>query len=237
MVLSKERQDKIIEILREKDKVSFDELANVLHTSYATVRRDCEQLESLNLLTRISKGVELNEKKYDIDIEYRQIKNISLKRKIAKRASKFLKKDSFIFLDSGTTVNELIPYLKGLNIVVVTNGTMHLKKLMDNRIETIVLGGRVKSKTRSIVSPETIKQIKRYRFDACFMGTNAFSEELGYMTPDTDEAEIKRAVIECSKISYILAEKSKFNKISNVKFAEFDKCTYIGEDNDLHSNT
>lgn len=237
MVLSKERQDKIIEILMEKDKVSFDELSKVLNTSYATVRRDCEQLESLNLLTRISKGVELNEKKYDIDIEYRQIKNISVKRKIAKRASKFLKKDSFIFLDAGTTVNELIPYIKGLDIVVVTNGTMHLKKLMDNRIETIVLGGRVKSKTRSIVSPEAIKQIKRYRFDACFMGTNAFSEELGYMTPDTDEAEIKRAVIECSKIAYILAEKSKFNKISNVRFAEFDKCIYIGEEDDLHSNT
>lgn len=236
MMLSKERQDKIIEILREKDKVSFEELSRVLQTSYATVRRDCEQLESLNLLTRISKGVELNEKKYDIDIEYRQIKNVSIKRKIAKRASKYLKKNSFIFLDAGTTVNELIPYLKGLNIVVVTNGTMHLKKLMDNRVETIVLGGRVKDKTRSIVSPEAIKQIKRYRFDACFMGTNAFSNELGYMTPDTDEAEIKRSVIESSKQAFVLAEKSKFNKISNVRFAEFDKCVYIGEDDDLYSN-
>lgn len=235
-MISKKRQDKIIEILKEKDVASFDELVKVLQTSYATVRRDCENLESLNLITRIPKGVELNEKKYDIDIEYRQIKNISIKRKIAKRAAKFLKKDTFIFLDSGTTVNELIPYIKDMNITVVTNGTMHLNKLMDNKIETIVLAGRVKNKTRSIVSPESIKQIKRYRFDACFMGTNAFSEELGYMTPDIDEAEIKRAVIESSKIAYILAEKSKFNKISNVRFAQFDKCIYIGEDNDLHSN-
>lgn len=235
-MLSKQRQDKILDILREKGKISFTDLAKKLNTSYATIRRDCENLESFNLVTRISKGVELNEYKYDIDISYRQVKNISKKRKIAKRAAKFLKRGSFIFLDSGTTVNELIPYLKNLDIRVVTNGIMHLPKLIDNKVETILVGGRVKPTTRAIVSPEAIKQIKRYRFDYCFMGANAINEELGYMTPDPDEAEIKRAVIESSKVAFVLAEKSKCDKISNVRFSEYDKCIYIWEDNDIHSN-
>ncbi|MDK9581685.1 DeoR family transcriptional regulator [Sneathia vaginalis] len=80
-MLSKQRQDKILDILREKGKISFTDLAKKLNTSYATIRRDCENLESFNLVTRISKGVELNEYKYDIDISYRQVKNISKKMK------------------------------------------------------------------------------------------------------------------------------------------------------------
>lgn len=236
-MLSKNRQDMILEVLKKQGRASFIELEKILKTSYATIRRDCEVLETMNLITRISKGVEINIVKDDIDIEYREIKNISQKKRIAKRAAQFLKRSSFIFLDSGTTINELIPYLKDKDIVVVTNGTMHLKKLMDNRIETIIIGGRVKKKTRSVVSPEAIKQIKKYRFDSCFMGANAISEELGYMTPDTDEAEIKTTVIACSKKAYVLADKSKLNKISNVCFANFEKCIYIGEDNDIHSNT
>ena len=55
-MLSKNRQDKILEVLKKQGRASFIELEKILKTSYATIRRDCEVLETMNLITRISKG-------------------------------------------------------------------------------------------------------------------------------------------------------------------------------------
>lgn len=190
--------------------------------SNITIRRDTDKLENMGLINKILGGVEIKDNKMDIDYDIRSKKNLPQKKTIAKKASKFLQNNSLIFLDSGTTIYEIIPYLKNRNIKVVTNSYMHINALLDNGIDFIILGGKVKKLTKAIIGVVAIKQMQSFNFDISFIGANGVDKEKGYTTPDIDEAEIKRIAIEKSKKAYILADESKYNKIYSIIFQKFD---------------
>lgn len=59
------------------------------------------------------------------------------------------------------------------------------------------------------------------------MGVNGISVAGGFSTPDPNEASVKAAVINNSHTAYILADHSKFDKTSSVKFAYLNKCRII----------
>ena len=117
--------------------------------------------------------------------------------------------------------------VKDKNISVVTNGLMHLDKLLLNNIKTIIVGGEVKPVTKAVAGIEALKNIEKYRFDKSFIGVNGVSIEYGFMTPDVNEALLKEKVIEISNKAYILADQKKFNELSSVKFADIKKCKII----------
>ena len=64
---------------------------------------------------------------------------------------------------------EMIAYLPKI-IVVVTNGLMHIEKLLAKGIKTFLLGGYIKPTTKAMVGIGAIKSLKNYRFDKCFIG-------------------------------------------------------------------
>ena len=64
-------------------------------------------------------------------------------------------------------------------------------------------------------------------FDITFIGTNGVHQKAGFTTPDEYEAEGKTMAIRQSKTTYILADKSKFNKLCFSKFAELDEAVVI----------
>ena len=58
-------------------------------------------------------------------------------------------------------------------------------------------------------------------------GTNGISPKSGFSTPDADEGTIKSAALARCKNAYILADQSKFNKISPITFANISSATII----------
>ena len=69
--------------------------------------------------------------------------------------------------------------------------------------------------------------LQKYSFTKAFIGTNGISEKQGFTTPDTEEAMLKAVAIERSFISYILADSSKFDKVSAVTFASIDSACIV----------
>lgn len=58
-MLPLERQEKILEIIKDKGVVSVVELVEALGVSHMTIRRDIQRLEQLNVLASVSGGVAL----------------------------------------------------------------------------------------------------------------------------------------------------------------------------------
>lgn len=227
--LQKERLDIILKMVKENDYVKYSDLEEKLKISIATIRRDVLKLESQGKINRISGGIEYKNMNLDEDYNIRVNKNSEKKKIIAKKASRYLKPEQLIFLDAGTTVFEMIPYLKNLNVRVVTNGVEHINELLKYGISFMLLGGEVKPKTKAIIGVNTIKELKKYKFDISFIGANAIDEEFGYSTPDIEEALIKEEVINNSKKAFILADTSKLNNISRVKFSDLKNAILITE--------
>ena len=60
-----------------------------------------------------------------------------------------------------------------------------------------------------------------------FFFTNGISPKSGFSTPDADEGTIKSAALLRCKEAFVLADRSKFNKISPITFAHLSSATII----------
>ncbi len=227
-MLTEERQQMILEILKNKGIVKINELVKLTDTSESTIRRDLTYLESIQEVKRVHGGAtlvkgRLNEPSY----KEKLVQNISEKSKIAKYAASLIEEGDSIYLDAGTTTFEMIQYIDKKDIVVVTNGLKHIDALVEQDINAYILGGRVKARTKAVVGTDALKNLEKFRFDKCFIGANAIHQEYGFTTPDSEEAILKENAIELSKESYVLADESKFGEVAFVKIADIDKAEII----------
>ena len=227
-MLTEERYEIILSLLKEKGLIKVTELMEVLNTSESTIRRDLGNLESKGLLERVHGGARsINYKLKELSFKEKSSKNIQEKDTLAKYAASLVQDGECIFLDAGTSTYEIIKYLHNKDILVVTTGLKHIDALVDNDVRCYMIGGTVKLNTKAIVGSHAIKCLNKFRFDKCFIGTNGIDLKSGFTTPDCEEASMKECAINNSKISFVLSDASKFNEVSFVKFADLDKCIII----------
>lgn len=232
-MLFQERILKIIDLLKKKETVSTQDIVKTLGISEATARRDLTYLEKENKIKRIYGGATLNTLgKEEISIDMKKDIEIDAKNEIAKIASQFIEDGDCIYLDAGTTTNQLIEYLKEKKVKVVTNGLMHIEKLMKYDIETCIVGGKVKKKTKAIIGARAIEDLSDFSFDKAFMGANGIDES-GYMTFDIEEALLKRKAIRQANKAFILADSTKFGIKYFSNIAKLEEATIITNKKDI----
>ncbi len=221
-MLKKQRLQKIIDFLEVHQYAKIDDLSNELDVSEITIRRDINELDSLNKIKKVHGGassLEADEGSHDVALNFRQEKHHPEKLNIAKEASVFIKNNMSVYLDAGSTIHGLIPYLKDHNLVVYTHGIHHIDALSQLDIKTYIIGGFLKSDTLASVGGMSLEILNRLSFDVAFIGFNGLDKEFGYSTPDELEASMKRKIIEQSKNVYFLGDASKFNLKTGVSFA------------------
>ena len=223
-MLTQKRHALILEKLEKDSIVYVNDLVKFLKTSESTIRRDLNELNKLGLLKKVHGGAILvngsliNTKDYEVEIR----KGIKREEKIriAKYAANLIESEDFVYIDSGTTTELMIEFINCRNVVFVTNGISHGKKLMYRNFTTYILGGEIKFKTEAIVGVEAIESLKKYNFTKGFFGTNGIHNEKGFTTPDIKEGLVKKEALKRCKESYILGDQTKFNEVSAITFGE-----------------
>lgn len=232
-MLTPERHRLILETLKERNTIKIQELVELTNSSESTIRRDLSQLEEEKFLKRIHGGASrLQGKLLEPSMDEKSTKNLHEKQKIAQYAASLIEDGDSIFLDAGSSVMEIIPYLNAKDIVVVTNGIMHIGPLLEKKVNTYLIGGQIKQTTKAIIGRGAILSLEQYRFDKCFMGVNGIHSQYGYTTPDQEEALIKKTAMNLSREAYVLADDSKFSEISFAKIADLSEATIISNDID-----
>lgn len=229
-MLTEERHKIILEELKNNSVVYVTELVKLLDTSESTIRRDLTFLNKEGKLNKVHGGATSIEKEIntkDFLLSERENLNTSDKSAIAKYAASLIKKDDFVYIDSGSTTSLMIDFLTENDAIYVTNGINQAKKLVSKGFRTYILGGEIKISTEAIIGVEAINSLKRYNFTKSFFGTNGISERRGYTTPDLNEALVKEEAINRSRNAFVLADNSKFNEINCVTFAELEKAIII----------
>lgn len=223
-MLTEERHDYILNKLTQENTVKIKDLETELNCSISTVRRDLSQLEDEGLLIRIHGGAKrVYTMSTEMEMQEKSSKNIQEKQRIGKLAASFVEEEDFIYLDAGTTTYEMIPFLKDIkDLSVVTNGIDQAQLLLAYGIDTILLGGRIKEKTKAIIGSVASQQLNTYRFSKTFLGMNGIDQEFGYTTPDTEEAILKQLAGSLSNQTFVLADHTKFQKINFVKVSELE---------------
>ncbi len=230
-MLKIDRQNRILEIVKETETASVKELSDRVGASEATVRRDLTELEEQGQLIKVHGGAMFPDfTQVDRHPDFREVTHKEEKRKIAAKAVRLIEPNDLVYLDAGTTTGTLTATELPREAVYVTNDIAIAERLMMRGLTVHVLGGRLKEATRALVGETCVAQLASYNFNIGFFGTNAYDEEAGFSTPDIGEATCKRTAISRCARAYALADTSKAGKRSKVVFADFTDLELITED-------
>jgi DeoR family transcriptional regulator, fructose operon transcriptional repressor len=82
-----------------------------------------------------------------------------------------------------------------------------------------MLGGRIRGVTQCAVGDAGVRTLSNLRVDVAFMGTNGIVPGYGFTTPDEEEALVKRAMVSAGQRVVVLADSSKLDQETLVRFA------------------
>jgi DeoR family fructose operon transcriptional repressor len=200
-------------------------------------------LSNLGKLNKVHGGATVLSQEFhnsEDHIEVKSLKHVDEKAAIAKYAASQINDGDFVFIDAGSTTYIMTTYINNSKATFVTNGTAHATELAKKGCKVFVLGGELKETTEAIIGLVAATNLQKYNFSKAFIGTNGISEKQGFTTPDTDEAMLKAIAIERSFVTYVLADESKFGKVSAVTFAPIDAacivCDKCNDDNIKHKS-
>ncbi|GAB2507742.1 DeoR/GlpR family DNA-binding transcription regulator [Nocardiopsis aegyptia] len=218
---AEERQQVILERARHDGRVDVTGLTSEFDVTYETIRRDLTALERHGVLRRVHGGaIPVERLGFEPTLNVRDSVLTEEKERIAKAALDELPEEGAILLDAGTTTGRLAEQLPtDRELTVVTNSlSIALTLTTRTNINLMLLGGRLRNRTQATVDAWALRSLSESFVDVAFMAANGISVERGLTTPDTAEAEVKRAMIASSRRALLLADHTK---VGNDHFARF----------------
>ncbi|SHE58752.1 DeoR/GlpR family DNA-binding transcription regulator [Desulforamulus putei] len=216
-MLSIDRQTKIIQLLKQNSSVKVSELKEMFGVSEMTIRRDLERLEKHGVLIRSHGGATLNPKNnVDITFQKRNKRFVLEKEAIAKAAAALVNDGESIVLDAGTTTTAMTKYLREKkDLVVLTNSLTVVNELTHVQGITLILtGGNVRDVTLSLVGSLAKENLLRFNVDKAFIGTSGLCPVQGLTNQNMYESEVKKAMIDIAREAIVMADHSKFHRVS-----------------------
>lgn len=208
-----ERYRSIVERVVGKGRASVTDLADDLDVTPETIRRDLSYLERQGLVRRVHGGaVPVGRVIIEPTVDSRNNVQVHAKDAIAKAAVAQIPEEGAIIVDAGTTTSRLLNFIPdNYELTVITNSVEHAIALANRRnISTLLLGGRMRSRTMACVDQWAISALSGIYADVAIMGTNGIGVERGLTTPDVAEAAVKSAMIKSARHKVVLADHSKF---------------------------
>ncbi len=229
-MLKEERQQYVLNELYKNGKVVVNDLSVQFKISRDTIRRDLSELETQGVLKRVFGGA-IPYKLPVPDIDVRNHVQKSEKYIIAKKALGFIKKDSMIAIDGGST-NLILASLLPLSISlrVVTNSFPVANELRKRpKVEVIFIGGRCDKGSQTTIGDMAIMQLQNFHFDQCYIGVYAMDSKNGASIPSPYEAEagVKQRLIGCSEEVIVMCTVDKLEKKANYRICSVDEISKI----------
>lgn len=231
-MLTEKRHEIILQMLKEKNSISVSEIKEMTGGSNSTVRRDLATLDKAGKLSKVFGGAVAIENPYtitELSVAQKQEVKPAEKRQIARYAAGLIQENDFVYLDAGTTTGYMIEYLSEKNVTFVTNAVDHARRLAIEGFKVLLTGGELKGTTEAVIGSQAVLSLQKYHFTKGFFGTNGISRRFGYTTPDSSESIVKQIAMEHCHQKYILADSSKFGKITAISFAKLEDAQIITE--------
>lgn len=218
-MLPESRRRRLLDLLTAAGHGNVDELATRLNVSPSTIRRDLDALERTGRLLRTHGGAVLPHASTAFEPLHseKQGARLDLKTAIAREAARRVSDGDVIVLDAGSTTLALAAELyqrRGLTVI-----TSDLKVALElttssNAHEVIVTGGRVRSQLYSLIGPIAEANLRHLHADHAFLGADAIDLERGVTNANLDEAAVKRLAISACRRATLLADHTKFDRVS-----------------------
>lgn len=221
-----DRQIEILNLLRERNRVTVNGLAAKLQISKETVRRDLSLLARTGKVMKFHGGASLPKMTGEESFQDRMGENAAPKALIASEAVKLIQANETLFVDTGSTTLYFAEKLAELHdLTVITNSAeiARVINLAPSHSKTFLLGGEFNADNRQTVGSMAVSQIRSFRAHHAVLTITALDLRSGVMDFCIEEAQIARAMIEQAECVTVLADSSKFGHIASFKVCGFDR--------------
>ena len=238
------RLNRLLETLRIRKYLSVKEMAQILSVSEMTVRRDSKILEENHLVSNMNGVLVYNpgntifsqKKDYELDQESR-VQN-EAKTAIGRFAASLIEPDDFIILDTGTTTQQIIPYIRPeIKISMLCYNINILMQVYQRpNIKIDFAGGHYHPNAQMFESNEGIHFIQQIRANKAFISAAGVHKKLGITCVNSYEVPTKRAIIQSSVRHILVADSSKFGEVFSSYFCNLTDMDTIVTDTGLTSD-
>ena len=209
------KEENLLSLLSPNVATPIRVIAKKLYVSEPTARRYVNALAKKGSVIRTHGGCMPNAVAFDRNtpMYIRFASENAIKKKIAERAAEFIPADATIFLDSSSTVFQILPFLRfKQNLIVVTSSIKTAMALSEMGIKTMCLGGFINNANLSMNSAFAMESVRQINADIFFFSCDALSKE-GELTDNSyEECLLRKEFIKHSKKSVLLLDSTKLGK-------------------------
>ncbi|PZD93205.1 DeoR/GlpR transcriptional regulator [Paenibacillus sambharensis] len=228
------RYEAIMEQLLASKEVTVADLSDQLQVTGKTIREDLAKLEERGLLVRVHGGAVLaqSEQLGILSVKEPVVKHSDEKAEVAERALRYIEPKDIIALDGGSTTLEIARRLDNIPLTVITNDVYIIGELARKPdIRLVVPGGyRVRN---MLTGPEAESYVRSLNVQKAFLSATGVHPEYGFSIYTGDLIAFKRALLESTCTTYVVADHHKFGQFALRTFAELKEVSRIITDSGL----
>ena len=226
----RQRREKILAAILEKRHVSARDLAVDVSASEATVRRDLKVMAADGEIDLVYGGAALR-RPSDYSFRSKGQRNVEEKRVVGRLAASLVGEDEQIFLDSGTTCFEMLPFLKARRRLSIICSSARLALEMDTPgTSVILLGGQYRPDRMDTVGSLATATLEQLRGYLCFIGADGLDRDFGPAAADLESADLNRRAVRNARQTVVLVDHTKFAAASLCKIVDWDLVSRIVTD-------
>ena len=218
-MLASERLLYVLNRLKEHPAVTIREMSLELEISEATVRRDLDELQRQGKLKRQHGGAVLNSMLHTISestdwtINEKTTMHTEGKRKACELAAESVREGDCIYIDGGSTMIFLVPWLKNKNVNIVTPNIRFVRTLGHSQCNVQIIGGTYDPFFDMSVGSKATQTTSEFKYDLAFFGAagiDPLTKEVYSATIET--VTNKQAAMKNSLRNFMIVDSSKFTQ-------------------------
>lgn len=229
-----ERQQRLLDYLRQQQAADLDTLVDVLGVSGSTVRRDLDALERQGLIERTHGGaVYRGQRQHPVALDERMKEHVQQKRAIGRAAAAMIEPNMTLLLDGGSTVYYCAEQVTARPLQVVTN-SLTIANLFadDERVELILIGGELYPRTGVMTGPIATSCLAELHADIMLFSVAGIYENEAYNL-NIDQADVEKVMLRQAARSVLLMDSAKFGRKSLARVCSVKDVELIITDGDI----
>ena len=212
-MLVEERRQRVLDLVTRRGFIALADLAENLHVSESTLRRDLDHWQQEGVLRRTHGGaMYVGDAATLPALEERSSSQLEEKRAIARVAVARIEDGETILLDGGTTTLEVARLLVGRRLQIVTN-SLPIASLFASSRETdlVILGGYVYPKTGVALGPLTVRMMEDVHVHQLVMSVGGITSK-GLFNSNLLLVETERQMMRCADEVVVVADHTKIGR-------------------------
>lgn len=239
--LASQRQERILEQVRQDGAARVSDLVDRLGVSDMTIRRDIAALAGRGLVSRVHGGaVCVGRSAEEPGFAAKRTRQTDEKRAIARAAAALVAPGDSVAVSAGTTTFAVARDLLDVpGLTVVTNSVPvgelmhHTDPAPGDPRRTVILTGGERTPSDALVGPVAVAALASLHVDWLFLGVHGMDERAGLTSPNLVEAETDRALIRAARRVVVVADGSKWGVVALASMARLDEVEYVVSDASL----